>query len=65
MASDTDAVKNYAVVPDAGTPIPTPCGTEEANEGKAKGGNKWAMRKFTEGPIKDYDEKLDSLKGRY
>lgn len=54
----------YSTVPDSGTQIPSPCGTEEANEGKASGGNRWARRKFSPGPIQDYDEKLDSLKGK-
>jgi hypothetical protein len=51
----------YQTVPDSGTQLPTPCGTEEANEGKASGGNKWAKRKFTAGPIQDYDETLDAF----
>jgi hypothetical protein len=51
----------YQTVPDSGTQLPTPCGTEEANEGKASGGNKWAKRRFTAGPIIDYDESLDSF----
>jgi hypothetical protein len=51
----------YQTVPDSGTQLPTPCGTEEANEGKAAGGNKWAKRRFTAGPIRDYDESKDAL----
>jgi hypothetical protein len=39
-----DATKGYRVVPDAGTPVPSPRGTEVANEGKASS-NKWAKRK--------------------
>ena len=58
-----DYLQGYSVVPDAGTQIPSPCGTEEAGEGNASGGNKWAKRKFSAGPIKDYDETLDSLGG--
>ena len=56
-----DNLSGYRPVPDAGTQVPSPCGTEEANEGKAAGGNKWAKRKFSPGPVIDYDESLDSL----
>ena len=52
----------YKPVPDSGTQVPSPCGTEEANEGKAAGGNKWAKRKFSPGPMQDFDEQKDSLK---
>jgi hypothetical protein len=45
-----DYLQGYQSVPDSGTQLPTPCGTEEANEGKASGGNKWAKRKFKAGP---------------
>jgi hypothetical protein len=44
-----DYLDGYQTVPDSGGTLPTPCGTEEANEGKAKGGNKWAKRKFATG----------------
>ena len=60
-----NVIDGYKPVPDAGAQLPTPCGTEEANERTAKGGNKWAKRKFSAGPIMDYDESKDSLKGRY
>jgi len=61
MAGDTP-IRGYMPVPDSGTQVPSPCGTEEANEGKASGGNKWAKRRFSPGPIQDYDEQKDRLK---
>jgi len=54
-----DYCRGYSTVADSGTQIPSPCGTEEANEGTASGGNKWAKRKFSAGPVIDYDESLD------
>lgn len=45
-----DYVNGYQTVPDSGTQVPSTCGTEEQNEGKASGGNKWAKRKFSPGP---------------
>ena len=57
-----DYLQGYQTVPDSGTQLPSPCGTEEANEGKASGGNKWAKRKFSPGPVRDFDETKDTLK---
>jgi hypothetical protein len=49
---EPEALWGFRVVADAGTQLPTPCGTEEANEGDASAaGNKWAKRKFKAGPI--------------
>ena len=46
-----DYLQGYQTVPDSGTPIPAPCGTEEANEGTASAaGNKWAKRKYRSAP---------------
>jgi len=61
MPDVPDYCRGYQPVPDSGTPLPTPCGTEEANEGTASGGNRWARRKFKAGPIIDYDETKDSF----
>jgi hypothetical protein len=46
-----DYLDGYQTVPDPGTRVPSVPGTETANEGTASGGNKWAKRKFTAGPI--------------
>jgi hypothetical protein len=53
----------YKPVRDSGERVPSPCGTEEANEGPGAGTatKDWAKRKFTPGPVIDYDEGLDSL----
>ena len=53
----------YKPVADGGTQVPSPCGTEEANEGPVGGTatKGWAKRKFRPGPVIDYDEGLDSL----
>ena len=49
-----DYLQGYQTVPDSGTPIPSPCGTEEANEGNASAaGNKWAKRKYRAAPADD------------
>ena len=55
----------YKPVGDAGQQVPSPCGTEEANEGPGPGTatRGWAKRKFSPGPVIDYDESLDSLGG--
>ena len=44
-----DYLQGYQTVPDSGTEVPSPCGTEEANEGKGSD-NRWAKRKFSAGP---------------
>ena len=54
-------LQGYAVVPDSGTQVPSPCGTEESNEGKGRATG-FARRRFSPGPIKDFDEQKDSLK---
>jgi hypothetical protein len=50
-----DYLQGYQTVPDSGTPIPAPCGTEEANEGKGTD-NRWAKRKYRSAPA-DYSKK--------
>lgn len=52
-----ETTRGYSVVPDSGPPCPYARGTEEANEGKAAGGNKWAKRKGGSSSDGDYGEK--------
>jgi len=67
MASTGGFMDGYKPIKDSGERVPSPCGTEEANEafskqkGSGTAGDDWSQRKFTPGPVIDYDEGKDSL----